>query len=332
MKISKLSAISAICIIMISSSFTIITSANDIELSSDLPDHHTIQDVPYVGVETGFDCEYASLSMLIQYLDLNYSYHDLFYLMGGAYTLASRPKLQLMEGTTNILKVSYPPWPWYSSPKLHLDSGSLTCFWEKDFDFISQIMGVNFNITYEEENSNPEQDWQNYWQRCKNYIVNDIPVWTACDGCAIPWWREHLPEVQGSYERGLPGPSVHVIVLVGYNEANQTVCYHDMMNSNYSKLEAVNPGEYIWKGNETCEYMWMNISDLKDGVINDANQYWYDDYKLITMVLEKVDEPLPKSEAFELARSRNIKKIQGWNEEVYDRIYLDFYNEFAMDD
>jgi len=280
----------------------------------EIPESHLIKGVPYVGEETGYDCEWASLAMLYQYLELNYSYHDIFYLSGAAYSL----------GATRTVKTPFKP-PF----KPFINPGSLTSLWKNDLDFISHLFGISYNLSYVSKITDVEQTWKDYWNNVKNSIKDNKPVWTLIDCGVIPWWREHFPSINESYNKG-KSVGGHIIVLVGFNEANGTVCYNDMANSNYTKSESKLMGKYIWKGNETCEYIWMNISLLKKGVIDGVFYYW-EDVKCLTLTIEKVTEPIPKNEAFELAHKRNLLKMQGWNNTVYDEKYKQLYKEFGID-
>lgn len=295
----------------------------DIEESKE-NDYHLIEGVPYISTETGFDCEYASFAMLYQYLGIEYSYHDFFFLNGGAYTLATCPKL---TGNNQYGENHYKLWPWTPPFSPYIDAGSYVSFWEQDIEFLSDIMGLDYNLTYKDEFVGEDAAWKEYWSRCKNYINQDIPVWTGIDGCCIPWWRGHMPLVQEFYDRGVPGVIQHIIVLVGYNETNGTVCYNDMVDANISKYGS----EYTGGENETGEYLWMNLSSLKEGTCKGCPYYW--PKYCMTLVLEKNESKQPKSKsgAFELAHERGLKKLQGYNKEVYDENYSIFYKKFGID-
>lgn len=300
-------------------------------LIEDTSESYIIEGVPYIGTETGFDCEMASFAMLYQYLGMNYSYHDLFYLCGASYSLGSRPK---WTGFNKYGANLYKSWPWIPPIRPYIDPGCLVSLWEKDFEFLSDLFGVDCNISYmnempidDEGQVDEDAAWNIYWSRVKNYIKRDMPVWTTIDGCCIPWWREHLPQAQKYYDKGIPGPIAHIIVLVGFNESNGTVCYNDMCNANISKYGY----EYVGEEDEICKYIWMNLSSLKEGTGKGSPYYW--PKYCITMVLEE-NESKPqssKSEAFELTHERNIEKMQGYSEEVYDKEYLDFYRKFGLD-
>ena len=54
---------------------------------------HVIDGVPFVAQETGYDCELSSFAMLVRYFEPNYSFHEIFYLIGAGYALASRPRI-----------------------------------------------------------------------------------------------------------------------------------------------------------------------------------------------------------------------------------------------
>lgn len=309
---------------------TIVTAENKSNIYNEASDDcYLIENVPYVGVETGFDCEYASLSMILKYIGYNYTYHDLFFLTGAAYTLASRPKISTLYKWPNTAPFARKP---------YIFEGSLVSLWEQDLTFLGDLLGFTYNLTYTSKVVDEEKEWNNYWSRCKEYIDQDKPVWTPVDVLAIPWHLQHFPSTQEMLDTiGMPSPAAHTIVLVGYNESNQTVCYHDMVNSNYSKLEIAKPGDYVGEENLTCEYIWMDLSDLKAGVTttkkgtNQASLYYWDDKFCITLVLEKTSEPLSKSEVFNESRARGINKMKGWDRKYYDLEYKEFYSKFGID-
>jgi len=247
--------------------------------------------------------------MLYQYLGVNYSYADLFYLSGAGYSLASRPW---------IGSKIWPPIPPF---KPYIDPGALVSFWKQDLNFMSKLFGTNSTIIYNNSKCgiNNIDAWREYWGRVKNYLKNDIPVETFIDPIVLPWWREHIPFVKDWYDkygvnhtRNRFVGQGHYIVLVGFNESNMSVCYNDMIN-------------------KSCHYIWMNISDLKDGTSYGSLCYW-DDVTYITIVLENTSgSPISKEEAFRLAHERNIMKMQGWHINAYDQEYLRLYRKFGID-
>lgn len=276
---------------------------------------HVIKNVPYVGWETDFDCELVSFATLYLYLGINYTYHDLFYLCGAGYSHASRPK-------ANGPRV-WPPTPPFKS---YIDPGAIVCFWKQDISFLCDIFGLNYSIKYNySKKINYSEGWEEYWERVKNYIKNDQPVWTTVDVIALPWWREHFPWAKKMYEKnGLPGIGGHVIVIVGFNESNKTVCYNDMVNSD-------SPG-YIGEPNINCHYVWMNISDFKNATSLGGWAYYWDDMPYLTLVLENsCIDPFDKQQALKEVHKRNIGKMKGWNNSVYDESYQRMYGAFGIE-
>lgn len=278
-------------------------------------DCHVIEGVPYVGWKTGFDCELCCFAMMYLYLGINYTYDDLFYLSGAAYSHASGPRVNGPR-----------MWPDDTPPfKPYIDPGAIACFWKQDIALMCELFGLNYTMKYNQSKKiNDEDAWCEYWSKIKNYIKNDQPVWINIDGLAIPWWREHFPIAKELYEKyGLPSNAYHVILLVGFNETNGTVCYHDMVNSTF-------PAGYVGPPNQDSYYIWMNISDLKNGSVLGSQWYYWDDTPYITLVLENISkEPFEKEEALKLVHSRNIEKMKG-NKYAYDSKYFLSYKKFGI--
>jgi hypothetical protein len=293
-----------------------------------LSDVCVIEGVPCISTETGNDCEMASYAMIYQYLGFNYSYHDLFYLCGAGYSIATQPKNTGYRWESGFRKFSnYPDTPMPMKP--FISPGYEVSHWKNDFKFLSEIFGYDYNLTYWTEITDEDASWQEYWNRVKNYINQDMPVWAAVDGCCIPWWREHMPIAEMFYQKGIPGPNAHIIVLVGYNESNNSVCYNDMCDANIAKYGY----EYVGDPNATGEYLWMSKDALKEATCtkdknNQGSPYHFPIYAVTLVFEENLSKiPLSKKDAFELAHIRNLKKMEGYNPEVYDIEYLDFHHE-----
>jgi hypothetical protein len=263
--------------------------------STNSVESHVIEGVPCISTETGNDCEMASYAMIYQYLGFNYSYHDLFYLCGAGYSIATQPKHTGYRWEKGLPKhKNYPNIGIPSKP--FISPGYEVSHWKNDFKFLSEIFGYDYNLTYWTEITDEDAAWQEYWSRVKNYINQDMPVWAAVDGCCIPWWREHMPIAEMFYQMGIPGPNAHIIVLVGYNESNETVCYNDMCDANIANFGY----EYIGDPNATGEYLWMSKDALKEATCtkdknNQGSPYHFPIYAT-TLVFEENSSKMPIAE------------------------------------
>lgn len=268
-------------------------------------DSYIIENVPYVSMHTDGDCELAAFTMLVRYLNKNFSYNDVFYFVGVGYALASRSR---------IISWNFPSIPLKPS----LIMGSVICYWKQDWEFIAGLVGAECNITYSYKRKivnviNHEEAWNEYWGRVKTYIKQDLPVYTQVDMSRLTYYQEnnYFPE---------DSPAIcHAIVLVGFNETNGTFCYHDG-----------EPGHAGQPENGT--YVYDEIDVLRRAVER-APESGYIIYKnaYCTMVLENKSNALPKKEAYEQAHNRSLKKMQGRNRDAYDEVFLRCYHRFGIE-
>lgn len=263
--------------------------ADSSKSSKSFDNSHIIKGVPYISMETGRECELSSIAMLVNYLGKNYSLHELFYLIGAGHAISYIPPRRL----SNIISKCSPPTPWM---------GSTQCFWEEDWYFISNLLGMRCNISYIENYTDKETAWNQYWTRVKGYIKQDLPVYTQINMSKLSYYQ---------HKEGFPSKynMCHAIVIVGYNESNNTVCYND--------------GEPGFEGHpEEGFYIYENLSNFRDAVIT-ADESTYVIYKksFCTITLENVSKGLSKSVACEIAFVRNMAKMRGlkW---AYDPIFL----------
>jgi len=268
--------------------------------TTDLDEWHVIKDVPYVGQETGIDCELCSFTMLVHYLKKNYSLYDIFYLTGSGHALSYKPK---SESKTINAKLMPPK----------LNPGSISSIWEEDWYLISDILGVNCNITYKEEkvDENTRQEaWEEYWNRVKTSINKDIPVYTHIDMSVLSYNKKHNIFPVGS---GI----CHAIVIVGYNETNETICIND-------------PGPAYDGHPEEGKYFYENFSFFKEAVEKSTKSpFVIYRYGYLTITLENKSESLPKKQAYEIVHFRNLGKMNGckW---AYDSIFLEDKNQLGI--
>jgi hypothetical protein len=141
----------------------------------------------------------------------------------------------------------------------------------------------------------------------KENISNDVPVLTWVNPTSLTSIREavrkglnasedlwdKIPEIVWYF---FPSTISHVIVLVGYNETNGTICFND-------------PGTYIFGYPECGTYSWMNISDYKRAMKNLLLQ---SEMAYIVSTFHNTSEKmLNKTVMFEKAYERNMEKMKG---------------------
>lgn len=145
-----------------------------------------------------------------------------------------------------------------------------------------------------------DEYWQEYWIRVKENISNNNPILTSVDPFRISSFRKVLDVPDLLFD--IMPPSGHGIVLVGYNESNETVCYND-------------PAAALFGHPEYGTYAWMNLTDFNEAIIRTLGS------KYVILTYNKVSDPLSKEEAFNRSHSRNIEKLRG-NLSVYSEYFL----------
>lgn len=154
-----------------------------------------------------------------------------------------------------------------------------------DRQFLAEIYGLNYSYW------NVNDNWQLYWTFVKENISQNIPVTTEI-------LMQNLP-----YYKNISGNKAHTILLVGYNETNNTVCVHD------SAATVVNHSM------TSGAYIYIPIDSLKKALNLFNKKYLFEIFKLT------INQPLTKKEAFELAHSRNIKRMKG-DAKAYDKEFI----------
>ena len=233
-------------------------------LSLKIPESHFIEGVPYVGQTEGYFCYYASCAMIFNYLGLNTSLDEILFYDGLGYS-------------------HY----YLSDERLPKDGCYLG-----DFDFVLDLFGLAEESWHAaDEGLGEDELWEQYYCRLKENISNDVPVMAIVDPFSLPSLEQQfiVPNLLWDI---LFTPSVHVIVVVGYDENNQSICYCDP-----------NAGFY---GDESLgDHAWMSLSDFRKAV---ENNVWY---RYGIWIIKQINDPLPKKEAFEKAFLTNIEKLKG---------------------
>ena len=159
-----------------------------------------------------------------------------------------------------------------------------------DFDLIFYLFGVS-EINWWQQNHDLPEDvlWEQYYIRLKENITKDIPIVTVVDPFSMPSLRNQFKVNDFLWNKLFP-QGFHVIAVIGYNETNQSICYND-------------PNAGFYGDSSYGNYAWINFSEFREA-LGKNNVYMIDTYK-------KINQPLPKKEAFEEALRKNIKNLKG---------------------
>lgn len=273
----------------ISSSYFNRFSTSNSELSED----HLIENVPYIG-QSGPYCAYASQAMIYHYYGVNTSEKRILYNSGVGFSLAYLPQTRLVVG------------------------GVGTSVYDADREFLASLYGLSYEYWMAPSGLSDEEAWEEYWLRIKQNISKDIPVWTCAYALFLPSIRAaiedsfNIPEEMWNVIPGLlwdlfieNANAGHSIVIIGYNESNQTLCYND-------------PGVELFSHPEYGEYVWMNLSDYKYAVQIIPKKtnisYWVGAFQNLSTT------PLNLTDAFNLTLQRNIERMKG-NKSAYDNTW-----------
>lgn len=290
MKISRLSALLVVLAISLStvlSSFPVLSVAGSLPglVVSDVPESHVIEGVPYIGQETDVVCSYCCDVMCFQYYGADTNLNELLYLSGAAYSSANHPLLKSRP---------VPPIKFTCFPGFYLGL--------MDYKFYASLYGMSEFDWQPKNRLNEKKCWSEYWSKIKYYISNDVPIVAFIDARAWPIYKTyHNLPTNPFFKFGN-----HVILIVGYNETNRTICYND-------------PGALLLNQPEKEGYAWEDLTAFRKAV-----RVLGDESYLIAGY-EKTSEPLSKEMRFEVAYERNIEKMKG-NQSIYYEFNKDFRN------
>ena len=258
----------SLLIIASSLAFTV----NSISIQKDY-DKHIIDNVPYVGQYENFYCNWACFAMILQYYGINASLNEVLFNHGMGYSQ------QYFDSEV------------YRLPR----SGHHMSLDPYNYLYLTDIYGLSFTPFY--HNYSSDERWDVNWPRIKENLTNDVPVIVFVN--ALVLLSEYIQQ-QGKLplKNLITDPSyfgIHYVLLVGYDESNNSVCYND---PSYQIIDKPDVGTYRWTDMETFELAHETLSE----------RYPSDH---LFQVFEKVGEPMSKDEAFLHAYERNIEKLKG---------------------
>jgi len=264
-------------IFLLLTTFSVASSESTIKTTeyskTSLPESNLIENVPYVGQYDNFHCAFATKTMIINYFQKNTTLEEIIYLMGNAYSLY-------------LSKISQSRIP---TPGVFLSQAPI------DSEFIAELFGLSFDYSFEGNGiSVKEEYWNSYWNKIKENLSQNIPLETSVSPFKLSS-IQNLYDLNENIWNKLNGG--HAVVIVGYNESNETVCYND-------------PATLLYGGEAYGTYAWMSIEKFKDAVETTQGT------KYLIYRFQNLTNKKNKSEMMQLAHLHNIEKMKG-NKSVY---------------
>lgn len=259
-----------------------------------------IENFPYVSQETNFYCTYACPTMVIKYYGIETSLYEVLFNSGVGYSLI------------------------YSHPNLKrfFLSCIATSNWKSDRNFLAEIYGLEYiENRFYNKTKNENENWENYWSDIKKNILNQTPVITISDPIFLSSIRNciktelnisddlvgKIPDLLWNF---FPCFMNHMIVIIGFNENNNTICYND-------------PSAEVFGYPDFGKYSWMNITDFRYAMrLLSQNQPYY---SYFTGVFHNTSHnSLKIMDRFILAYNRNIQRMRG-NISHYDNYITEIW-------
>jgi hypothetical protein len=185
----------------------------------EIPQSHVIDNVPIVGQDSRFYCNIASLTMILNYYGYNLTKYEVFYLMGGGFSLFRVEHRYLKTFASN--ECAYPP---------------------SNHEFLASLLNLSFQQFHTDLTKDEDKVWNQIWTCILQNISNNQPVLISVDSALL-----------SAHQLGLKLPIVlwknialsinHKVVVVGYNQSNQSICYHDPQYSIFGDKQT---GAYLW--------------------------------------------------------------------------------------
>jgi CubicO group peptidase (beta-lactamase class C family) len=280
-KFNKFTTIFVLIIILVTSIISGLSISTEATMktssfsSSGILDNYVIEGVPYVSQETNIFCAYAGCTMLLNYqADVNTTLDEILYLGGIGYSLL------------------YPIPSEDSLPMI----ATILCQSE---DYITSYFGYTTE-TWKADSINLSLDvcWNEYWSKVKKNISTNNPLITTVNPFRLSSLRNLVDFKIPEWLIDIFPPSGHAIVLVGYNESNQTICYMDPVAGYFGQPEL-------------GTYAWMNLKIFRKS-LEDINKTIGFPFR-ITKIIKLGSPGLSKQERFEKAHKINIERLKGNN-------------------
>lgn len=233
---------------------------------------HLIQGVPIIGQDSVCSCWISSHTMVLNYYGYNLSKSEIFYLMGGGFSLF------------------YPPYRY-----LHPFPSVRLVYMPSNSEFIASLLNMEYQPFHVNSTWSKEKEWETAWFCIKENISMDQPVIIQTDASILV--ADNLGiKIPIEIWKKIPIDISHVVTIVGYNETNQSICYNDpQYNAFGHKLK----GSYIWINKEL-----FRISFEKFFGIYPSN------WRIITYK-KPVNTSFDGEQIMERGHTRNLKKLSG---------------------
>jgi hypothetical protein len=248
-----------IILILTTTSTTIAT--NDHQQTTPLTTSHLITNVPYVAQTKKNYCVYADLAMILDHLGLNTTIDELVFYGGVGYshTYSTATRLPHENLYANL-------------------------------DFTANLFGLTHTTWWTDDtNLTSDQRWDQFYTMLTDNISHDTPVAAGVNPFDLPSLQDQYPTHNLTWHLLLP-QGRHVILLIGYNTTNHTVCYQD-------------PNAGYYGDPSYGDHAWMTDSTLRAARETSEISFCF------TYTPE--GPPLPKDTAFQLAFHRNIAVLSG---------------------
>ncbi len=262
-----------------------VSNANNFENES-----YVIKNVSYVSQKEVIFCEFAAIETVLRYYGLNISQIELFYQIGGGFSMAYKPSFDIKP------PIIHPPHKF----KFWTDE---TCGGTEDYNLFANLQGLSFEYLYPQRIINKEKTWSKYWENLKNYVKNDTPVVTGIDILA---WPPYLEMQNISFILPAIFADSHVVTIIGFNESNSSVCVNDPASGIYGNPEQ---GTYRWVSKKTFKKAVSRIhSELKH-------------YEYTMLIFKNISKPIPDDISANLTFQRNIQRMKG-DKNAYDSDFV----------
>lgn len=218
--------------------------------------------------------------MLIQFFGFNSSLYEILHNSGYGYSL---------------LYMRY-----FYGNRMPIGGLGVTSFSSTSFSFLADLYGLSYESWGADKSLSDEEKWDEYWVRVKQNISNNNPVETCVDRYSLPYLSPYNDKL---------GPDVemdhgsHMVVVVGFNESNETVCLND-------------PGPGICNDDTEGTYVFVSKDVFKDAIKNTTGAK----YGIWSFKEKSGSEPLTRQERFETSAAQNKKRMKGQR-----NTYADYY-------